>query len=115
MLNFLELAELDRNQENKVTIDALVTFPDKVTSLCGFLCLPEFICKVVSAVLLAQPQAFNEELEQRHCGLNPVLESLSSLNLDFRLLLKFSHSYHDLIILSRKVCLSKLVVSARWL
>ena len=114
MLNFLELAELDRNQENKVTIDALVTFLDKATSLRGFLCLPEFICKVVSAVLLAQLQACDEELEQRHCGLNPVVESLSPLNLDF-LLLKFSHSYHDLIILSRKVCLSKLFVSARWL
>lgn len=81
MLNFLELAELDRNQENKVTTDALVTFPDKVTSLGEFLCLPEFICKVVSAVLFAQPQACDEEPEERHCGLNPVLESLSSLNL----------------------------------
>lgn len=115
MLNFLELAELDRNQENKVTVDALVTFPDKVTSLGGFPCLPEFICKGVSAALLAHPQACDGELEQRRRGLNPVLESLSSLNLDFRLLLKFSHSYHDLIILSRKACLSKLVVSARWL
>lgn len=31
--NFLELAELDQNQENKVPTDALVTFTnDKVTS-----------------------------------------------------------------------------------
>lgn len=77
MSNPLESSVPDKNQENRVTANALVTFMDKITAWV----LPMFTGKVLGEVLPAQAHMCCAVPDRSVVLKTPALESLLSLNL----------------------------------